>query len=111
MEQNKGIRKAYTLAKIKYFKAVRLESSIYSLYIFLEEHEEASRGTEREDIFITLSLWITTFNLLLEQNRAEWKEIVEQLETIGGIDSIDQWLEARRGLLEPALWNNFFDQY
>ena len=110
MEENRAIRRTYKEAVKKLVQALRLEASLFNLQIFFDEHLEVSRNTEHEEVFITVSVWLTTFLLLLDESKREWQEIVEQLQTIGEIRSIEHWLEARESLLEPSYWNNFLGQ-
>lgn len=110
MEENRAIRRAYKEAVKKFVKALRLEASLFNLQLFFDEHLEVSKNTEHDEVFITVSVWLTTFLLLLDENKREWQEIVDQLQLIGDIESIEQWLEARETLLEPSYWNNFLGQ-
>ena len=110
MQGNHSLRICQIEAKKKFYNALRLQSSIYGLYIFLEEHEKVFAKSKHEDILYTLSHWITFFNLLLEQNRKEWEQIEDQLDSVARINSIDQWLELRESLIQPDYWNNFLGQ-
>ena len=110
MESNQNIRRCHKESVKKLVKALRLQSSIFNLYIFLEDHLEVFSESRHKETLITLSVWLTTFNLLLEENRREWEEIEDQLGTLEGIHSIDQWLEIRQSLLEPSFWNNCLER-
>lgn len=107
MEGNQNIRIIYIESVKKLRKAVRLEASLFQLLIFFDEHLQESKGSEYKEVFITIAVWLLTFLLLLEENKREWEELAEQLHSIGEIRSIQQWINIREELLEPAFWNNF----
>ena len=93
MEENHVIRRIYNQATIKFVKALRLEAEFSNLYLFLDEHKEELRGTEYEEEALSIVVWLTTFLLLLDENKRDWKAIVEQLQAIGDIESIERWLQ------------------
>lgn len=110
MEGNNSLRRVYRESTRKLVKALRLKASLTNLLFFLDDNLEAIKNSEYEEALLTISVWLSTFILLLDSNKREWEEICQQLSTLESINSIEQWLEIRQELLEPSWWNNFLGE-